>query len=153
METSVQSKANAVLHAAYLGSWTSYMTECSTCRQQSARCYTDLSMTSVFQELELELHSEANSECHTAHQMWNLTVIAWSWNTFFAAELWLLSAAAINCQMRLTSVDTVDERQVCNAAAMCHGWKLLLQRSVYFNGINLDEWVAPMPGFPCLTGL
>ena len=24
---------------------------------------------------------------------------------------------------------------------------------VYFRGMNLDECVAPMPGFPCLTGL
>ena len=23
----------------------------------------------------------------------------------------------------------------------------------YFSGMNLDECVAPMPGFPCLTGL
>ena len=23
---------------------------------------------------------------------------------------------------------------------------------VYFNGMNLEEWVAPIPGLPCLTG-
>ena len=29
----------------------------------------------------------------------------------------------------------------------------VLQHSVYFRGMNLEECVAPMPGFPCLTGL
>jgi hypothetical protein len=42
--------------------------------------------------------------------------------------------------MQLTPVDPADVRQICNAAAMmCHGRELLLQRSFYFNGINLDE--------------
>lgn len=25
--------------------------------------------------------------------------------------------------------------------------------SIYFNGMNLELWVAPIPGRPCLTGL
>jgi len=42
--------------------------------------------------------------------------------------------------MQLTPVDTADEGQICNAAAMmCHGRELLLQGNLYFNGINLDE--------------
>ena len=31
--------------------------------------------------------------------------------------------------------------------------ELIYKRNIYFNGMNLEECVAPMPGFPCLTGL
>lgn len=30
---------------------------------------------------------------------------------------------------------------------------LQTSNKVYLSGINLDEWVAPIPGLPCLTGL
>lgn len=32
-------------------------------------------------------------------------------------------------------------------------WKRLPAAPRYFRGMNLEEWVAPMPGRPCFTGL
>ena len=38
----------------------------------------------------------------------------------------------------------------CRRAYVQLSWP---QQTIYFRGMNRDEWVAPMPGLPCFTGL
>ena len=44
------------------------------------------------------------------------------------------------------------EFQLVNMVEIVTGLQRKQYDAFYFRGMNLEEWVAPIPGLPCLTG-
>ena len=44
------------------------------------------------------------------------------------------------------------EFQLVNMMEIVTGLQRKQYDAFYFRGMNLEEWVAPIPGLPCLTG-